>query len=340
MSLVFIDGFDHYTEGDELYKWDGPYSNAANYDNPTIQTGRDSRGKCVQYPYGRTAKYVPAQDTYIAGFAFKFTGTPSLKSILLIFAWGNRPQVTLRLETSGKLQAYREEISEVALGTPTKTLVAGTWYYVECKAYLHDTYGSVEVHIDGILDSKATDVDTIVDTGAVITEIAVGGGDVGSSWHWFDDLYMLDTGGGRNNDFLGVCRIDTLFPTAAGASTGWTPSTGSNYDCVNEVSATFTDYVSGDAVGEEDLYTFGDMPFTPDTINGVQTTVYAKRGSASFRKIGAVTRVGGTSYVQDERYLSVSPRYYTNLNETQPGGAGLWNKTVVDGAQFGVKVTA
>ena len=87
----------------------------------------------------------------------------------------------------------------------------------------------------------------------------------------FDDLYVCDSAGSTNNGFLGDCRIDTIYPSGAGNYTQFTPSTGSNYTCVDETAPNTTDYVDGATVGDRDSYALGNLSaLSSQTVYGVQ----------------------------------------------------------------------
>ena len=342
MSLIFMDGFDHIAAGGELKKWDGQ-RDATDY-SATVDTGRDGRGRSLKIQFGHLWRYVPAQSEYIVGFAYKTDSLPTGNRTLIYFGDGKADtQVTLKLTPAGKLQAYCEDVGPTALGTPTQVLSTATWYYIEFRALIHATAGSVSVRINGTVDSSASDVETQVADSALVTNIYVGnGGDVGK-YGWFDDLYICDTNGSRNKNFLGDCRIDTLLANGNGANSEWTGSDGNqtdNYALVDEDQGSFSDYVKGTSASQVDCYTFGDLPITPPSVAGVQVSAMAKRNSALFRKIALVSRVGGVNYVQGGRYLSTDERFYRHINEVQPSGAGAWTKDVIDGAQFGVQVLA
>ncbi len=113
----------------------------------------------------------------------------------------------------------------------------------------------------------------------------------------FDDLYVIDDQGSHNTSFLGDCRIETLFPNGAGASSQWTPNSGTNYSRVNEV---FTDqdtsYVSTAGVGNRDSYAMGDLSSLPATVFGVQVYANARpkprgRDEPDHVRVGPVGRL-------------------------------------------------
>ena len=93
---------------------------------------------------------------------------------------------------------------------------------------------------------------------------------------------MCDTGGSANNDFLGDVRVETLFPTADGANTAWTPSAaGSHFNKVNEATGTFPDgdttYVADATPGDRDTYVMSDLAAAAGNVYGVRAKIHVAR---------------------------------------------------------------
>lgn len=129
---------------------------------------------------------------------------------------------------------------------------------------------------------------------------------------------------------------------ADGATTNFTPSTGTNHAALVDESPPNddTDYNQSSNVGDLDLYEITDMAHTPASIFGVQINLNAKKDDAGTRSIAGVVRSGGTNYEGGAQALSTSYAYYLDVRETDPDTSAPWTKTGVDNAQFGIKVTA
>jgi hypothetical protein len=82
-------------------------------------------------------------------------------------------------------------------------------------------------------------------------------------------VYVLDNTGTQNNDLIGDCRIETLYPNGAGNYAQLSANgAGTNYGCVNEHPADDdTTYVPGTAsVGSTaTLLEIRPAPSTPST---------------------------------------------------------------------------
>jgi hypothetical protein len=79
------------------------------------------------------------------------------------------------------------------------------------------------------------------------------------------DLYLADLTAPLPDDvhdFLGDGTIATIFPNAPGDSAGWAPSSGANWDAVNDRPLPDDDatYVSAISPGVVDLYNFDNIP--------------------------------------------------------------------------------
>jgi hypothetical protein len=96
--------------------------------------------------------------------------------------------------------------------------------YFEIKATIHDTTGSIELRINGVPALNLVNQDTRNAGTGVVNAIRIGGtNSFGPIWA-MDDLYICNTSGSTNNDFLGDIRVDTLYPNADGTYSQWTPS--------------------------------------------------------------------------------------------------------------------
>lgn len=160
--------------------------------------------------------------------------------------------------------------------------------------------------------------------------------------HYWDDLYICDGTGSTNNDFLGDVRVQTLYPSSAGATSAFTSSSGGvNYTNVDETPANGdTDYNSSATVGATDTYGYTDIPASA-TVKGVQVNVIARKDDAGTRTIAPVVRHSGTDYVGTAQ--SAGAGTYSDLlqlYEQNPGTSAAWVATDVNNAEFGAKIAS
>ena len=137
-----------------------------------------------------------------------------------------------------------------------------------------------------------------------------------------DDVYVCDTSGSRNNDFLGDVKVVTLRPNADTAQADFTPSAGSvHYSLVAEAPDDDGDatYVESGTVGHKDLYGYQDLTGTPAAIMAVQLATVARKDDAGSRSLRAVLKSGATTANGATRVLGTS---YAALRRPVRGRSG------------------
>lgn len=142
------------------------------------------------------------------------------------------------------------------------------WTHLELKATIADSGGVVQVRLDGaqVLSFSG---DTRNAGTAEIATVRFSNHFVASGTRHLlrlDDVYLCDTAGGRNNDFLGDVRVVTLRPNADTVQADFTPSAGSShYSLVAEApddDGDGTDVESG-TVSHKDLYGYQELTGAP-----------------------------------------------------------------------------
>lgn len=336
--LLFIDGFDHYATGDLTKKWQSTASGSIG-----STSGRRSGGAYVGSLFHYLSRALPGSySTLIVGMAIKSSSTNGYA--LYCMNEGSTIHLCLCLNSASKLELRRGGSSGTILATSTQALVSTSFYYLELKATINDTTGSYELRINGTTEFSASGVDTrnggtsgVIDTFMLGNTASTGTGAVAT----YDDLYICDTSGSNNTNFLGDCRIDTLLPTSDGTYTQFTPSTGtSHYALVDESTPNTTDYNSDATSGDRDSYGFPDLSsLVSQTIFGVQINAAALKTDAGARNLGTMSRLSSTNKDGSGVALGTSQAYVSEIQETDPASAA-WTESNVNAAEFGVKVTA
>lgn len=301
-----------------------------------IDDGRYS-GQCVRLTSDSCYIHSPSHTlsgwVTIAGFAVKFSALMAAK-FFSKYSSGVEG-INLRLKTDGEIEVYR---AGALLGTTSGAgITAGGWHYVEIRTYCHNSSGTIDVQVDGSNYLSLSGIDTRINTVLYNAFRLVG---PSSGYVQFDDLYYLDDSGSKNNSMLGVQQVITLYPNAAGDDDDFTPSSGNNYECVDEVTIDdATSYVQSGVSGEQDLYGFPDIDEAdlPDSIAGVQiNTEVARVGSTDFNVMqlakGTSQSAGSASAVDHSDFQTK-----TRLMENDADGAD-WTRSNLNATQFGVKV--
>lgn len=338
--LLFIDGFDHYSSATQ--KWTSTSGDTV--PTPSSLAARfGTQG--LRITFGNTpgfaVKTLPSSySTLIVGVAFNVDSfrLHNTNVYLVALNEGGTNHLTLGLTATGLLEVMR---NGTVLATGTTPISTGVWYYAEIKAVIHDSTGAVTVRLNGVNEITGTSLDTRNGGAGVIDTIHLR--NPTSNIVWFDDLYVCDTSGSTNNDFLGDVRVEALFPNGNGNSSQLAGSDGNstdNYLLVDETSPNGdTDYVESSTVGQKDTYAFGNLTSTTGSVYGVQILPYAQKTDAGTRSIASVARLSATEVDSADKTLSTTYTYLPDIRETKPGG-GAWSITDVNNAEFGVKVTA
>lgn len=187
-------------------------------------------------------------------------------------------------------------------------------------------------------------MDTQNSSNATVNVIGFGTGVTGSNdCHedfYIDDLYVCDGQGTANNGFLGDCRVDSYLPTADGANTGLTPSSGTtHFSLVDDATPNDdTDYNESATVAAKDTYGFADIVHNPASVFGVQVNLNVKKDDAGFRQVKEVVHSGGTDFPGTAQALSTSYAYKSAIREVDPATGAPWTKAGVNSAEFGMEI--
>ena len=288
MAVLFMDSADHYT--DPTHKWSSNNSfsvaaGAGRNSTACLRTG--TNGANVQ-------KNLPAAiATGVIGFAFRRTDLANDSAILQIRE-GSTVHVSVNSLTNGSLSVVGP--GGTLGSTAPALIVGGVFAYIEVKPLIHNSTGAVAIRINGVAVLTLTNVDTQNGGTATfdnirLTKFVTGGGNFD-----FDDVYILDTAGGVNDDFLGDVRVQYRAPDGAGNSTQWTPSAGSNFQNVDDAAPDEdTTYNSATLVGAVDLYTTADLSGSPTSVFAVQAIGRVREDDAGGHTIALVLRASATT---------------------------------------------
>jgi hypothetical protein len=340
MALLWVDGWDQYgtTVTATAVGFQARYPIATVPTNPIVRAGR-LFGNSISNSSGTVnlklmTPNLGNMQTVIVGGAYNFDNVFTDRLIVLWEADGVTEGFNLRLTSGGALAAYR---GGTLLDTSGVVISTDTWYYIEIKVRVGNAgTGNYEVRVNGVDVLSDTDADT-----------QVGSNDYANRVEWYvrisnnchiDDTYVCDGTGSKNNNFLGDSRVETLFPTADGASEDFTPTSGSdNYAMVDDEATGLdsdTTYVESSTPDDRDTYSFTDLS-TIDLVRGVQLTVIARKTDVTDYDIELVldTTAQSPITVNDTNYSS-----YSQIYEDNPGTASPWLDSEINGSEFGYEV--
>jgi hypothetical protein len=345
MALLRCDSFDHYNTATATAKgWTLQGATLGAF-------GRNSTN-------GLRAAHTALEDNYgvlgvsasgataVIGFAFRETvSASSVTYAMAAILNGSTPHITVTVTTTRAIEVRRGGLAGTVLATSAGGAIStNTWHFIEIKVVLSDSVGTYEVRVDGVNKVSGTGADTVNGGSAVWTGIHLGSLWPGTAddYTWdFDDLYVCDGTGGVNDTFLGDHRIVCVVASSGnGTNADWSPSTGSDHGAlVDENPATDTDYNQSGTAGHRDTYNFAAVGVA-GTVKAVQTVNYIKADVAGVRYVGDVARIGGTNYDSTGTVVLSDWVFRCELHPTSPATATAWTVAEIDGAEFGVKVTA
>ncbi len=313
------------------------YNSVINEAAMRIETGRLG-GYCIRFSHSTCqmrGASLTTHDTIIIGFAVKFTSLTDGYFLKLVN--GTSYGMSLRVTSSGQIQVYR---TLVLLATSSFAFTLGNWSYVEFKVKTHDTLGTYEVRVGGTNVLSDTGVDTQAGSNPYHDGAQLDF-DNGEGSVYFDDWYVCDGSGSDNNDFLGNCRVDAIFPDGDDTA-GWAVASGAGahyLDVDENPTDDDTSYVEDGTPGSKDLYDYGAMPADRGGIKGLSIkTVCRETDAVNFDLITPIK--SGATESDDSAQLIGTTDYLVKrrVSELDPNTASAWTKTTLDAAKFGVKV--
>jgi len=228
------------------------------------------------------------------------------------------------------------------LGTSSGHTIEGqAWYYIEIKAKIDSTVGTVEIKVGGIQRLNLTGKNTQNGSNAYVGAYRIRW--VNPLLTWYDDHYVLDTtGSAPNNDFLGDRRIDKALVNGAGTHTDFTPSAGANYQNVDEIPADGdTTYNYSGTVNNQDSYALANLTALGTTINGIRQQAQVRKDDAGTRKCYLQQRSGTTDYnVGSEIILNDVYKTHNRICETDPNTSAAWTESGINALEVGIKDSA
>lgn len=277
--------------------------------------------------FARIYKDVAAKDEYYAAFKFKHTG--QTYNCVITFWNGTANLGSLRWNNNNtRFEAYRAS-SWIANGTATPTGVV----LVEVHYKPHTSSGVFQVKVNGTLDidfSGQTANSTLQ-----VNKISFGRDpwDVGDGGFYVDDIILDDT------NWIGDTRAQLIRASGAGDATQLTPSAGSNWDCVDELGNSATDYVSGTSADLLDLYALNN-PVSIDTAKAVCVTAHIR--ATSGLKVQLAIKTHGTVYYSPSKDSPVPTGIgpVSHIWETNPYTAESWTNEELNDLQTGARIVS
>jgi hypothetical protein len=244
-----------------------------------------------------------------------------------IFIFGDIDLVTNGSDIDLRVSA---SVKDTATGVNTNTPYRN--WGIDLK--IDPTNGWVKVYVDGDEVASFTG-----NTGSSAETIVTYGKTATANYNtdlYIDDIYIDDTTGETEAALPPILYFYYVTPNDNGYYSNWTPSSGSGYQCVDEVPASAADYVEAIAVDKVDSYDMSTFTIPAGgEILAIIPQVLAKR-DASTEEIALGTRLSSTDLVGSDQAPSSSAGYLFERQTTKPGG-GSWDQSALDAVQALIK---
>lgn len=338
--LLFTEGFDGNLSNTQLLKKWGTFTSV------TLQASGRNGGGNAFWTFGTQCEVgIRPNPTMIAGIAVNPLGP--LTGVINLIEFGDpgsSVQVRIRINTNGTVEALRS--GTATLGTSVATVITDAYTYLECKLFVHQTLGTVEVRLDNVTVLNITGADTQGSGISNLIQSVDFGGNTGAGVR-VDDIYIADDQGSLNNDFLGDCRVDTLVPVSDDIAEFDTATPSANhFENVDEIPVDEnTSYNETPTNGDRDVYGMSSLPVhpVPSVVLGVQPWAYVindnDSGDTQIRTLARPISTifnGGILGASPEDWMILMEQL--NILENNPETAAPWLEAEVNAANFGMEV--
>jgi hypothetical protein len=283
------------------------------------------------------ANFNPALTEFYVGFAWIITTVNASEGAFLQWKSGATVLGTLYYDkTIGGLRLYRgANATLLAASAPIITL--STAFYLEVHVKIHDSLGVVELRVNGLpVLSFTGDTQPGAETSVDVVEWSL----IDYTRTYVDDVVVNDTTGTKNNSWPDGMKVGVLRPSEAGSTTQWTPSAGANYECVDELNPSVTDYVQATAYDKVDLYALPDLPAEAKKIHAVQVDAFALRAGSTVPTIKVGLKTDGTEYYSDGKALGLTLAKQYNVWDLNPKTGLEWSLADINALEVGIKSAA
>lgn len=336
MTMLALDGFDHYAAKTESSPNIATYLTAAGY---TVQNAGANTLNIVD---GQEAGNTGLRITVVAGSA---TPCNVIKSITtaaskIIFGFsfrgaGSRQRVC---RISGQVDLmWDANTGHLYMGTDigTDVIILNAYWFIEV-----------------VIDKTANTITVYANNTAQLTT-ALPGGAAGNthSVQWgnnatsasaatidIDDFYIVDNAGGQNTDRIGPIQAVTRAPSSDVTPNDWTPvgSTGSHASIVSQLSPNSPNapYLQANVAGKTDMFASNTVLPNANQVFGVALVSYSRKGDLDDRQLGMLVKTAAGTTEADVT-LTTAFQYRESIFEQAPGNVG-WTQALVESSNFGI----
>ena len=243
-----------------------------------------------------------------------------------LFGWRKAGTVlaSVRMTTARQISVW---VGGSQVATGSKVLADNQVYNIQARYKIHDSTGSLQVKMDGVLDINYDNQDTKPGSETDFDEFMIGnaGTATGGSNADYDDIILNDTTGGINNSWPGIRYIYPALPTGdSGSNNAWSKSTGSaGWSLVDERPHNTTDYVFSSTNGQQQGFTHAasGVP-AASVVRAVRFDYVSYKISSGQIKVGC--RSSSTESLSAALDLGISPEMQRAYFENDPATSAAW----------------
>ena len=243
------------------------------------------------------------------------------QSPVIYFVMGDGAQNEVRLAQDGDWNAYVNG-SLVASGSMASDLNA--YHHLQVRLSVAASGGRFVTKIDGVTDIDFTG-DTLPNADDTIDFVRPRAR--GVNGQWVMDNFVMATA-----DYPGDVRFDPVL-VDGDDTVQWTPSAGSNFQTIDEVPPSDSDFNSEATDAQQDTYTLADWAGSGKTPEFVTQWARAQKDEAVGHQMEFVWD-DGTEDIDTPFDLSTAFEYYKRMSATKPSG-GAWTETAIDALSIG-----
>lgn len=355
MALLWCDGFDHYGVIGNLT--DGVYAErgielSLATSSPAARTGTHY----IKRIYSSTAansllrRVLGGAKTSVGiGAAFYYDNLPTQPNTDICFDFrdaNNQVQVTIGLDTTGTITAYRGLSNGTVLGTSATPVVAAeSWQHIEALVFFSQTVGTVEVRVNGVTALSLSGIDTVSSSLVECSQVAIGGANAlyVTAPGGVDDVFCYDTTGSYNNTFIGDRRVLTLFPDSNTAQADWTVTgAATGYECIDEATPDDdTTYIAA-ADGSGAISNFGvqNLPAGISAISAVVVVERARKTEAGVANTQTSIVSGASETAGADKPMTEVYTYRQDVFQVDPVSGAPFTVSEVNALKIKLRRTA
>lgn len=348
MALLWMDGFDHY-DGLRANLLLGAYSSVGSQVQlitSPVRTGSHALTASSTAANSYVSWSFPSvREIFGSGFGFYAESADSAIHALIDFRnSGGGINCTLWLTPSGAFQLRLGSSSGGTLLLETDPCITyGAWNHVEYKIRFHNTDGYCHIRVNEtpvtISSGSATSIDTV---NTATAECAIIRYVLDSSPRKaIDDLFIWDTSGSLNNDFLGDRKVVTLNPNDNTSVNEWTETgAASPVQAINTTNDGDTSYITAsDSVPVTSEFELANPDGSVGAIAGLMSVVVARKVESGTAIISPQMVVSSSSTSDGDHSISDEYTYYHTVHETNPATGLPWSPAALASARLRLRRT-